>query len=517
MVSRVIIFIALLFLLFSCAQVGTISGGPEDIISPQIKEMNPPNETVKFSSKSIEIEFEEFIKLNNPTQSISVIPPDFKVKTEVSGKTLTLSWEEELQSNTTYSIFLNKTVQDITETNDSILQIVFSTGEYLDSLSYSTYVKDVNSQQAEKGVLVGLFAHEDSLEPMYFAQTDASGKANFNYLKSGTYFVRAFEDVNKDLKISKTERIAFNDHPIMLMDSTIVDSIPLTIFTPPLIPNIRTFQFQAPGAYVVGATYSLKDAIYSINGEEIPSEFIEQIQSDSIRFYYTPKEQKSLELVVSSPIFIDTTSLRMTDASKNKLLTIQPPKLNRSMPSEKIVFTVYDKIEAVDTSLIQLMSLPDSTIISNYMYEINAGRLEFELPPINSEKVAFSFKSNAIVGATGQRNVLSTQLIRTFQEKEVGVLNLDLTEYTVPIILEVLLAGKMEQKIHVSPTSKLKLNDLVPGEYTFKIVIDENNNALWDTGNFEMKTQPEDIQHFTDPTTVRANWEIELKLVPKDE
>lgn len=516
MVGRVIIFISLLSLVSSCAQVGTISGGADDTVSPQIKEMSPANKSVNFTSSSIEIEFEEFIKLNNPSQTITVIPPDFKVKTEVKGKTLLLSWDEPLQPATTYSIFLNKTVQDITEANDSIVQLVFSTGDQLDSLSYSIFVKDVLTQQAMKNVLVGLFSHSDSLKPIYFAQTNTSGKAEFNYLKSGHYFVRTFEDVNKDLKISKAERVGFSEVPVVLMDSSFVDSIPLTLFTPALTPSVRTFQYQAPGAYLVGATASMEDATIQVNGTILSTDFIDYIQPDSLRFFFAPNELKSLELVLTTPKFTDTVSLRMTDVSKNKNLAIQPPFQNRTFPNEPIVFSVADEIDHVDTSLIQVLSLPDSTLLKNYTYAFDKGALSLDFGSLKSEKVVFSFTSGAITGKTGKGSMVSTQAVRTYQEKEVGVLNLDLTEYSTPLILEVLLAGKIEQKIRVIPSEKIKLANLIPGEYTFKVSIDSNNNGLWDTGSFETKSQPEEIQHFSEPTMVRANWEIELKLVPKE-
>lgn len=516
MVRRIIIAVGCAALFCSCAQVGTISGGMDDTTSPQIKEMTPENKSVNFTSSSIEIEFEEFIKLNNPSQTITVIPPDFKVNATVKGKTLTLSWEEMLQPETTYSIFLNKTVQDITEANDSIVQIVFSTGDKLDSLSYGVFVKDVLSQQAVKNVLVGLFSHSDSLKPIYFAQTNTDGKAEFNYLKSGHYFVRTFDDFNKDLKISNSERVGFSESPVFLMDSSFVDSIPLTLFTPALTPSVRTFQYQAPGAYIVGATASMEGAVLYVNGTTLSPDEIDYIQPDSLRFYFQPNELKSLELVVTTPEFSDTVSLRMTDVSKNKNLAIQPPIQNRAFQNDEIAFTVFDEIDQVDTSKIQVLSLPDSSILRNYSYSIMGGVVAFDFMKLRSEKLVFAFTPSAISGKTGKRSMVSTQTIRTYQEKEVGVLNLDLTEYTSPLILEVLLAGKVEQKIRVNPSEKLKLANLIPGEYTFKVSIDTNNNGLWDTGNFETKSQPEEIQHFSEPTMVRANWEIELKLVPKE-
>lgn len=515
MLSRLISIVVLVVLLVSCAQVGSISGGPVDDSPPQVKSMTPENKSLNFNGNGFEIEFEDFVKLNNPAQTISVIPADFKVKTSVKGKTLNLSWEEPLKENTTYSIFLNKTVQDITEGNDSLIQIVFSTGNVLDSLTYSTFVQDALSKDPSKKVMVGLFEAEDSLKPMYFAQTDDLGKATFNYLKQGTYFVRAFDDVNKDLKISKTEKVGFIKDPILL-DSAMVDSIPFQLFTPLLPPKINSVSFQSPGAFVIAANRSLVGATIEVNKTVIDSNSIEFLAKDSLRLFYVPTEQAPVQFVINSNEFNDTTNVRIIENAKNKALIIQAPIGNSVSPSTPISFSVLDAIALIDTSKIKILQLPDSTIIKDYNYIIEKNRLTLDLPRKNAEKFVVEFDAGAITGNSSSKNNRSNTILKVLQEKELGILNLDLSSYSNAIILQVFLAGKKTNELPITQPSILKLNDLAPGDYTFRVILDENQNGTWDTGNFIEKIQPEEIQTFSEPTKVRANWEIELKLVPKN-
>lgn len=512
--SRIISFIGLVLLISSCAQVGTISGGAVDDVAPEVKHMKPENKTVRFTGNEIEIQFKDFIKLNNPAQSISVIPPDFKVTTEIKGKTLFLSWTESLKENTTYSIFLNKTVQDITEGNDSIMQIVFSTGDYLDSLSYISFVKDALTGGSSKGTLVGLFEGKDSLKPMYFAETDLNGQATFNYLKKGNYYIRAFEDSNKDLKISKTERVGFKKEPIQL-DSSIIDSIPLSLFTPAHQANINTYTFLSPGAFIVGANRSLKGAKITLNEIQINEEDMRFIEEDSVLLLFTPGELKSIPLTVNNDLINDTTNVRLTDASKNKPLNVISPKANSINPGEKIVFMVYDKIEQIDTSKIDLISLPDSLSIRDFTTEISGNQLIFKLTNSSSEKILFAFDQGAIIGKTGSVTNQSFQEIKFPRLNELGILNVDLSAYTEAIILEVITGGKTIQTLSLPETKMKQLTNLKPGDYTFKVIIDSNKNGQWDTGDFISETQPEEIQLFSEATKVRANWELELIIVPK--
>ena len=58
------------------------------------------------------------------------------------------------------------------------------------------------------------------------------------------------------------------------------------------------------------------------------------------------------------------------------------------------------------------------------------------------------------------------------------------------------------------------IRELNPGDYTFKIVRDDNKNQKWDTGDLNTRTLPEQIDQYSQATTVRANWEVEVELVP---
>ncbi|MDH6353847.1 uncharacterized protein (DUF2141 family) [Dysgonomonas sp. PH5-45] len=48
--------------------------------------------------------------------------------------------------------------------------------------------------------------------------------------------------------------------------------------------------------------------------------------------------------------------------------------------------------------------------------------------------------------------------------------------------------------------------NLLPGTYYARIIIDENNNGMWDTGNFEKGLQPEMVYYYNKPFEIKANW-----------
>ena len=74
---------------------------------------------------------------------------------------MTIELNNELLPNTTYTISFNHAVQDITEKNDSIFQFVFSTGDYIDSLSVEGRATAAFTNIPEKGFLVALYPVAD--------------------------------------------------------------------------------------------------------------------------------------------------------------------------------------------------------------------------------------------------------------------------------------------------------------------------------------------------------------------
>jgi hypothetical protein len=55
-----------------------------------------------------------------------------------------------------------------------------------------------------------------------------------------------------------------------------------------------------------------------------------------------------------------------------------------------------------------------------------------------------------------------------------------------------------------------RIPNLEPGKYMMRIVIDENKNGIWDTGDLLGKVQPEPIIYYQQEIELRANWEIAL-------
>lgn len=501
-------------LLVACAQIKPLEGGPRDEKAPVPMSIVPANETINFSGQAIAMVFDEYVKLNNPNQTISIIPNDATIKAELQDKTLLLYWEEQLRDSTTYSIFLNKTVTDITESNDSIMQLVFSTGPFIDSLSYTTFIVDAKDGQPKSNVVVGLFEHPDSLKPVYFAQADNQGKAKLNYLKDGEYYLRAFDDFSKQGKIGKNDAVAFREAAVR-PDTNFVDSLPLRMFSRLPNPDVTTFNYNAPGTFVVGANRSLEHAEIRLNGNEIPQNKIKFIEKDSLLLVVRPGEENPVVLTVTTDEWTDTVRTRIPQ-TRTKSQKIVSPKTDY-ISGQPVVFSISDLIDAADTSFISIFNLTDSTEIKNYTYEVkHVNELHLMLPDFEAEKIKITLNPGALTATEGWNFFPFEQIFTKRNEKEFGILNVKI-DYGEPIVLEMLLKNAVVRKETVKESTTLRFEQLEPGEYTFRIIVDKNENGQWDTGDFEKKIQPEEIHLFSTPTKARANWEIDVELVPLGE
>jgi uncharacterized protein (DUF2141 family) len=526
MAFRTLLVIGILFLIHSCAQVSSLTGGDKDIIAPKPNhnKMTPKNGAINFIGSEIKIPFDEFVKLENPNETIIMVPPHAKPTARIVKKTVYINWTDSLQMNTTYSLYLNGTVKDITEGNDSLMQLVFSTGNYIDSLGYQVKVIDAFSNEPIKNCLVGLYEGKtDSIRPTYFVKTSEQGIAKFNYLKKGDYTILAFDDKNKDMLLESDEKMAFSSKKVSLsadrMDSNyvLIDSIPLRLFSQKLKPRIRSLVYKAPGMYCVGATAPIKNAKFSVNNLPLLPKDYKFITEDSLVFFYSIGDSSSLNFISSSGSFIDTASIRLTKREKEGKLSFSN-NLNDNFlyPTDTLSFIFTDKITEVTPLGFQLINKDDSSnvIIKKIDFDKNKLTILFDKKKMKSAELVI--QPSAIKSVNSNLKDSLQLKFQLKEDKDFGSIKLDASEYTEPIVVEILSAGKVIRTIPMNEKKQILLEYLLPYDYTFRVILDANKNGKWDTGEFENGIFPEINHTFSEITKVRANWEIDLKLTKKD-
>jgi uncharacterized protein (DUF2141 family) len=91
----------------------------------------------------------------------------------------------------------------------------------------------------------------------------------------------------------------------------------------------------------------------------------------------------------------------------------------------------------------------------------------------------------------------------------------DVSEYNVPLLIELIQRGKVIRTINVNDVSKpIEFAEVTAGEYWFKVIRDLNGNGKWDVGDYAELIQPEPVDFYSKKTKVRANWSIDVTLTP---
>ena len=243
-------FIAIISLwLFSCAQQGAPIGGPEDVTPPRILNSKPKNYSTNFSAEKIMITFDEYLNTGNFTQELVVSPPmEEKPVVKMRGKTLIIEFEEELKEDVTYTFNFGSGIKDLNEGNELLnYEYVFSTGDYLDSLSIKGTLKIAEDLSIpEIPIFVMLYTeNRDSLPlieiPYYVGRTDKAGNFAVNNLKPDDYKLFVLKDANNNFLFDlPTEKIAFLDSTVkvdaeyfqdFLLGTGVYDSTDLEIDT----------------------------------------------------------------------------------------------------------------------------------------------------------------------------------------------------------------------------------------------------------------------------------------------
>nr|WP_294762415.1 Ig-like domain-containing domain [Prevotella sp.] len=220
--------------------MGQPDGGWFDETPPKVIGASPADGAVNVNQKKINIYFDEFIKLDNPSEKVVVSPPQLEQpEIKGAGRRIQISLVDSLKANTTYTIDFSDAISDNNEGNPmGNYTYSFSTGAAIDTMEVSGHVLESENLEPVKGILVGLYAdHADSAfrtKPMLrVSRTDSRGRFVIKGVAPGSYRIYALQDQDGDYKFSqKSEKIAFSHDiivpsckPDVRQDTTWVDSL----------------------------------------------------------------------------------------------------------------------------------------------------------------------------------------------------------------------------------------------------------------------------------------------------
>ncbi|MEM9362851.1 MAG: Ig-like domain-containing protein [Bacteroidota bacterium] len=517
--------------LWQCARRGNPTGGPEDVTPPELIRTEPDNFSTEFTSKSIRLYFDEFIKLEDVQNQLIISPPleylpEIKPQGGVS-KYVEVIIKDTLKENTTYTLNFGQSIVDNNEGNpNSFLTYVFSTGTYIDSLTLSGAVKDAYNRKADEFISVMLYeidtAFTDSTvfkkPPNYISNTlDSLPIFELKNLKEGKYKLVAIKDLNKNnLFDQRQDKIGFIEDTITLP----TDSIYL----------LNLFQ-ETPNYSASVPSYVAKNRIifgYQGLQEEISIESLTDLpdsvrttvrkdrETDTLNYWLTSTDLDSIVFMVRNTVLdqMDTFTV------KTRKLDLDSLKLSNNVSGkfgfeENLSVLANTPISAVDTSQIEVF-LSDS-IPYNYNYVLDSlkNQVDFQFEKEANQSYTFNFYPGAVTDFFGFENDSLSYKLTTGSYADFGNLRVTLSgAVRYPMIVQLTTEqGETQREVISEIPSPVEFNNLDPGKYMIRVIFDDNANGIWDTGSYLKKVQPEKVSYYPDVIEVRANWELEQSFI----
>lgn len=232
---RLPLILMLVVIGYSCASMGTPDGGPYDEMPPKFIGSNPGLRAVNVKTQKIELEFDEFIKLEKPSEKVVVSPPQLEQpEIKVQGRKVVVELIDTLKASDTYTIDFSDAIVDNNEGNPmGHFTYSFSTGASIDTMEVAGTVLNAADLEPIKGIQVGLHKNlnDSALTTLPFdrvSRTDSRGHFIIRGVAPGSYRIYALMDGNQNyLFDSKTETVAFSDSVIVpsMMPATRQDTI----------------------------------------------------------------------------------------------------------------------------------------------------------------------------------------------------------------------------------------------------------------------------------------------------
>jgi hypothetical protein len=437
-----------------CAQIGTPTGGARDSLAPVLARATPGERTTNFTGNKISLTFNEYIELKDVSNNLFISPVQ-KINPVISYnlRTINIKFRDTLLPNTTYAINFGNAIVDLNEGN--VLKdfaYIFSTGNVIDSLSWSGKVIMAETGQVDSTLIAMLYRKADDSavqkrKPDYLARLKGDGSFTFRNLPADTYKVYALKDGdNGKTYNSKAEAFAFLEKEINISGSTAPATLYAYVQEKPKVTSVT-----------ITTPTSEKRLRYTLSASEGGQDIL-----------------KPLEITFNRAI-------KTFDASK----IIVTDTLFNPVPGQQVTIDSTRKIMAVSTAWTQG----------------NAYRLILAKDALKDTNNT-SLTRNDTLKFNSKKETDYGSLLLRFK-------NMDLNRH--PVIQ--FLSGetiKYSSPITAAEWSK-KL--FLPGEYEIRILFDSNQNGKWDPGNYSLKLQPEKAFSLPQKISIKADWENERDIL----
>ena len=425
---HIFVLAASVMLFERCARIpGSITGGPKDEEPPLFVRGAPPNYSTQFDAKRIEMFFDEYLQLKDVNNQFFSSPHITK-KPEILlyGKRVRVNLKEPLLPDVTYTFDFGASITDLNEGNVAdAFMYVFSTGEHIDSLTYTGRVLnafDLKPRARDDKMTTWVLLYNDLSDsavyigpPTYVARADQMGFFTFSHVRPDTFRIFALRDMNSNMKFDMpTERIAFSD------SLTIIDQrhfyLPDTTFF-----NSRNTPDSIKEKYPEMLHVDIMLYLFEEVSTRQYRRALERTEPNRLRFVYNlPVDSIGFNILEYEP----TEKWYEIEASANKD-TIDYWLIDTALVSRRTL-TVH--LQSPRTDSLNVLVFADDTLRMTYdeprqPARSRRDRKEEEAPKprpaVETMTITTNIKNNATMDLTNRMQLVSSQPIQTTDQSKI--------------------------------------------------------------------------------------------------
>jgi len=539
------VLIIIFLLLTNCANQLPPGGGEIDRIGPKIINIVPSEGTTNFKENYFEITFNKYVEKRSAQSAIFVSPSAPKgFIYDWSGKTLTVFFKDTLKPNTTYTVTIGSSVEDLTNKNKLTepVSFAFSTGSNIDRGRISGRIYDNNPD----GVMVFAYHYynkeinPEKQKPDYISQVGKNGKFTLLGIGNGDFHIYGIRNKFGDFLYHKNiDQFGIQYKDISLKDS--VKDVDLFLSVEDTIPpkvskvimknrNHIIVEFNKPidSTKVLPSNFMIEDTInhqiikpkYFFKGDAKPNQFYLAfndtlnkkidwvLESDGIPDLYSnksPIERNSISLKND----IDSIHLKVTKVYGS----LPEEKINYDIPEITIIFNDAVDIEALKQRI--------------YFYDSKGDNLNYKLERIDDAELKITadtkLKQNSEYSVkTDLKKFIDFKGIKrdtVYQTKLKTANELDFTGASgnvekvkdsigTVVVLQNLSDKKLNYSQKVNTKKQFDFKKVIPGKYLLWGFKDRNKNGQYDYGMIKPFKMAEEFKFYPDTLILRARWPV---------
>ena len=524
---RLLNFIFLLMIcaaFVNCANRGRPSGGSKDVTPPKIVKSDPENYSVNFKGNEIEITFDEYVKLKD-LQSQLIISPPMDPAPEITpmsiaSKTIRIRINDTLETNTTYAFNFGNSIVDNNEENPfPYFKYVFSTGDYIDSLSVNGYITDAELRKPDNFVSVMLYEVDSTLtdsvvfkeRPKYITNTlDSTTTFTLENLKAGKYLLVAMKDNNQDYKFQpEADKIGFYKNYITVPTDIVYE---IKLFKEELDPKVIRPRLLSGEKIAFGYQGDYKDMRISMESDvatNFESRVTKDPKADTLFYWYKPRLKiDSLLFTVNNKNYTEDFTVKISEQERDTLkITSKPSSTINFNDNFKLTGTV--PFYKIDTNKITILNADSLKVDFSTKLDSLTNTIEVSFEKKESERFKIQVLPDAFEDFFGDTNDTLNYSLSTKTYADYGNVRVTLQNAVYPMIVQLTDAnGEVKAEKYSTKPEPIDFRNIESGDYFLRAIFDSNSNGKFDSGNYLKKIQPERVSHYQDKLEIRSNFDF---------